>query len=129
MAAEVRPVTGDVLVVLAGTNDVLGNIPFEESAANLRTVVETVRTPRVIVSSIPPLDHDPGGAVAYNQQLQRLAAESGWEWVDAAAGLRDGDEYIATLTEDGIHPSAEGAQLIGEAIAAQVQAGAEQPAA
>ena len=42
MADSVGPIEADVLVVLAGTNDVAFGIPFEESAANLDRIIDTV---------------------------------------------------------------------------------------
>lgn len=117
MRENFEPIDGsDVLVVLAGANDVANDVPFDETAANIEAIVDESAAPRVIVSSIPPQDEDPGRVVAFNEELEAFAQDNGWEWVDAAAGLRDGDEYADGLSNDGIHPTADGARILGDAI-------------
>ncbi len=93
MARGARSVEADVLVMLAGTNDVYRGLPFDACAANLRSIAATVGAPRVVVSTIPPIDFEPMLVTTYNQQLEDLAAASGWEFVDAMAGIRQGDRF------------------------------------
>lgn len=124
MAANVKPVKADVLVVLAGTNDFGNNVPFSESAANIITIVKTVGAKRVIVSATPPSDSMPAEGAAYNTELQAFAKGKGWTWVDATAKLRTKDNtYISGLTLDGTHPTAEAARMIGESIRAAILKG------
>ncbi|KQZ10744.1 hypothetical protein ASD23_00820 [Agromyces sp. Root1464] len=124
MADAVGPVDVDVLVVLAGTNDVAFSIPFEDSAANLERIVEVVGIEDVLVVSIPPMDALPAGAEAYNERLHELATDQGWRWVDASAGLRTADGRFADgMSLDGLHPSVEGARVLGEAIASALREG------
>ena len=121
MARGARPVPADVLVVLAGTNDVASGLPFESCAVNLRSIVGTIGAPRVVVSSIPPMDFAPSFATDFNQRLRDLADQVGWEFVDAMAGIRDGDARFAPgMSVDGVHPTAEAARVIGGAIRAHV---------
>jgi lysophospholipase L1-like esterase len=121
MARGARPVAADVLVVLAGTNDVASGLPFESCAANLRSVVATVGAPRVVVSAIPPIDVVPALATDFNERLRALAAEAGWEFLDAMVGIRDGDgRFAPRMSFDGVHPTVEAAQVIGAAIRAHV---------
>ena len=121
MARGARPVAADVLVVLAGTNDVASGLPFESCAVNLRSIVATVGAPRVVVSSIPPIDFAPTFATDFNERLRALAAEAGWEFVDAMVGVRDGDGCFAPrMSFDGVHPTVEAAQVIGSAIRVHV---------
>ena len=87
MADSVGPVDADVLVVLAGTNDVAFGIPFEDSAANLERIVEVVGIEDVLVVSIPPMDANPAGADVFNDRLEAFADDRGWRFVDASAGL------------------------------------------
>ena len=122
MADSVGPIDADVLVVLAGTNDVAFGIPFDESAANLDRITDAVGIDEVIVVSIPPMDALPNGAKAYNQRLDDLAGDRGWRFVDASAGLRTADgRYGDGMSSDGLHPSADGARVLGEAIAAELR--------
>ena len=120
MASAVKPAPADVLVVIAGTNDLINGVPFVESAANLQTIVTTVGAKRVVVSSVPPLDVDPAASTDYNAQLQALAAREGWAFVDAMAGVRDGEVYAEGMTADGIHPTAAGVKMISTALAAEL---------
>jgi hypothetical protein len=85
-------------------------------ARNLEEIVGTVAAPRVVLSSIPPRDDDPQVAVTFNAGLQRLAAQHQWTFVDPMAAVRDGDTFRDGLTGDGVHPTPEGARLIGQAM-------------
>ncbi|RXZ48340.1 SGNH/GDSL hydrolase family protein, partial [Agromyces binzhouensis] len=124
MAESVGPVEADVLVVLAGTNDVAFGIPFDESASNLARIVDAVGIADVVVVSIPPMDAFPEGAEAYNARLDDLARDLGWRFVDAAAGVRTSDgRFGAGMSSDGLHPTADGARVIGAAIAAALRDG------
>jgi lysophospholipase L1-like esterase len=120
MASAVKPAPADVLVVIAGTNDLINGVPFVESAANLQAIVTTVGAKRVVVSSVPPLDPDPAASTDYNGQLQALAVREGWAFVDAMAGVRDGEVYAEGMTADGIHPTAAGVKMISTALAAGI---------
>lgn len=117
MAKNFEPVTGaEVLVILAGTNDVLNDVPFDETAQNIKDISEASKAEHVVVSSIPPLNEDPDAAAQFNERLQDLAGSEGWEWVDGSAGLREGDQYGEDMSEDGVHPTPAGAEILGDAI-------------
>ena len=124
MAAELAahaPAAGSVntLVILAGTNDIHRDIPFATIAENLKSIAASVGAPRVVVCSVPPRDGFAAATEAYNAWLQGFAAEQGWEWTDASAGLRDTMDpgrYGAGLSHDGLHPSRAGAEVLGAAI-------------
>lgn len=121
MADSVEPIEADVLVVLAGTNDVAFGIPFDESAANLDRIVDAVGIEDVVVS-IPPTDAFPNGVKSYNVRLDDLAGDRGWRFVDASAGLRTADgRFGEGMSSDGLHPSVDGARVLGEAIAAALR--------
>lgn len=120
MAAAVRqPLDADVLVILAGTNDV-GWIPHEQIGRHLTQVADAAAVDSVVLSSVPPNDYALGRTAELNEYLARLAAHEDWIWVDAAAGLRDGDRYAEGMSSDGVHPSEEGARVIGAAIGAAI---------
>lgn len=122
MLQQATPLASDVLVVLLGTNDTGQDVPFSESASNIEAIAAKVGAPRVIISTIPPRNADPGIVPTYNQQLQQLAAAQHWEFVDAMAGVRSGDQYAAGMTVDGIHPTRQAAQIIGAALRKQILA-------
>ena len=123
MARGAQPVEADVLVMLAGTNDVYRGLPFATCAVNLRSIAETVGAGRVVVSTIPPIDFEPALVTAYNQQLQDFAAASGWEFVDAMAGIRRGEQFAEGMSMDGVHPTVLAAETIGAAVRAYLLGG------
>lgn len=124
MADAVRhPIDADVLVILAGTNDA-GWTPPDEFAADLSRLVDNAAVEHVVLSSVPPTDFGMDATSELNAHLESLAARHDWTWVDAAAGLRDGDRYSEGMSYDGVHPSEAGARVLGEAIGAAVIAAA-----
>jgi lysophospholipase L1-like esterase len=118
MAQSVRPVKADVLVILAGTNDLAQGLPFSETAADLNRIVAEVKAPRVVVSAIPPRDSAPTATAAFNAALHSFVVSKGWEWVDAASSLRVGAVYAPGMSQDGVHPTEAGAEVLGRAFQA-----------
>ncbi|WP_158550843.1 SGNH/GDSL hydrolase family protein [Geodermatophilus sp. TF02-6] len=107
----------DVVVVMAGSNDVDVDAPFEQSAADLEALVRTVQPARVVFSTIPPEDAVAAGVQAFNARLADLARSAGWQLVDPMAGVGDGaGHWLPGMSDDGMHPSARGARLIGRAL-------------
>jgi lysophospholipase L1-like esterase len=121
MLAYAKPLTADVLVVIAGTNDYRTGVPFNETAENLDRMVATAGVGRVIVSSVPPNDFDPAAATALNERLAAHVRERGWTFFDAMSGLRSGDRFAAGMTSDGVHPSEAGAQIIGATLSEAIR--------
>ncbi|WP_422933648.1 SGNH/GDSL hydrolase family protein [Sinomonas sp. P47F7] len=121
MAANVKPVTADVLVILAGTHDLAVGVPFGQTVANLERIAQTAGAPRVIVSAVPPRNGAPDATVAFNAALRAAVLAHGWTWTDATAGLREGTHYVPGLTRDGIHPNGMGAEVLGKALAAAMR--------
>jgi lysophospholipase L1-like esterase len=124
MAAHAKPVVSDVLVVLAGTNDAAKGVPFEESARNIKAIVQAASAKRVVVSAIPPIDDAPWVAESFNARLLAFVQQNGWTWVDAVSGVRTADGVFAEgMTIDGVHPTERAARIIGESIRAVILAG------
>lgn len=116
MAEAVRgPFDADVLVILAGTNDA-GWLEHDRIGENLDRIAEQAAVDTVVLSSIPPTDFAGDTKAELNAYLERLAERQGWVWVDAAAGLRAGDAFAEGMSYDGVHPTEEGARVLGEAI-------------
>lgn len=121
MLAGFTPVPADVLVMIAGTNDIKAGIPFEQIGENMRSIVDVADVPRVLVSSVPPRNDFRERTLEYNAWLHDFVAEQGWGWIDGSRGLRADNQpgrYADGLTYDGIHPSREGAQILGSAVLA-----------
>lgn len=118
MAENVEPVKADVLVIIAGTNDLAEGVPFDVTASNLERIVATVGAPRVVVSAIPPRNSVQAATVVFNASLKVFVLAHQWEWADAPAGVRDGDQYAPGMSLDGVHPSEAAAEALGRALAA-----------
>jgi lysophospholipase L1-like esterase len=121
MLAHAKPVKADVLVLLAGANDYIHDVPFETTTAHLDGIVKATGIKRVVVSAVPPSDKKPVEAIAFNVSLKQLSAERGWEFIDPMGKLRNGNNYAAGMTRDGVHPTEKAAKLIGEGIAAALK--------
>ncbi len=122
MLAHVTPLDADVLIVLAGTNDVTHSVSLARSESNLEAIAARVVAACVMVSAIPPLDAHAAAAAAYNESIRPFVRDHGWRWVDPWGALRAGDHYRAGLTNDGIHPTAAGEHLVGAALHADLDA-------
>jgi lysophospholipase L1-like esterase len=105
----------DVLVLMAGSNDVDVGVPFAQVARHLRAIVRVVAIRRVVVSLIPPEDAAVPAVQTFNEKLTALAHTEDWELVDPMTGIRDDDgHYAHGMTDDGVHPTVRAARLIGE---------------
>jgi lysophospholipase L1-like esterase len=122
MATNMRAVPADVLVIDIGVADAQKGIPFSDTTANIDRVVKTINAPRVILAGVPPVDASPDTATTVNNELQQLAKQRGWTYVDAAAGVREGTKYAAGMSDDGVNPNAGGAKIIGAAVRTAVLA-------
>jgi lysophospholipase L1-like esterase len=116
MATGTRAVPADVLVIGIGVADAQKGVPFSATTANIDRVVKTINAPRVILAGAPPVDASPDTATTVNNDLQQLAKQRGWTYVDAAAGVREGTKYAAGMSDDGVNPNAAGAKIIGAAV-------------
>jgi lysophospholipase L1-like esterase len=111
----------DVLVIMAGNNDVDASVPFRVVARNLVSIAAMVRAPRVVLSTIAPEDRVADQVADFNAQLPGLAGREGWQLVDPMGAVGDGHgHYLPGMSDDGMHPTAEGARLIGAALHAAV---------
>lgn len=119
MRANVVPITAEVLVVMAGTND-LGDrwgTPMGERLTSLDAIVDQSHAATVMVSAVAPRDDHPEWAVEWNQVLQAHAATNGWLFVDPWGSIRDvGNRYLPGLTIDGIHPTKATSIVVAAAI-------------
>jgi lysophospholipase L1-like esterase len=120
MRAGVVPSKADVVVVLAGTNDVERGVPWETSRDNLVAIAATSRVDDVVLSTVPPLDTGPQQAEEYNQRLHELALEQGWHLVDPWVSVDRSGAWAPGTSGDGIHPTPEVADAVGRSIRAAV---------
>ncbi|SNS00759.1 Lysophospholipase L1 [Geodermatophilus pulveris] len=111
--AAVVPADADLLVVMLGTNDVLRDRPWEESAADLTAIAAAAGERPVAVVTIAPSDPRPDARRAYNAALATLALERGWVLVDPWGDVASGDRFVPGTTTDGTHLTDAAAQLVG----------------
>lgn len=121
MVENSKPLKADVLVLSVGANDYATRVPFTETSANIVALVKKSSVRRVLLVSAPPRDETPEWTVEYNRNLERLAAAQGWEFVDAAAGIRAGNVHADGMSQDGVHPTAQAARIMGAAIGAAIK--------
>jgi acyl-CoA thioesterase I len=112
--------------ILAGTNDIAGNVgpmDLETIESNLASMVDLARAHDIAVvlaSVLPASDYpwrpglNPGPRIlALNDWLRRYARERHLVFVDYYSALTDGALGIrAPLAPDGVHPSREGYEIM-----------------
>jgi lysophospholipase L1-like esterase len=108
MADSVLPFSADVVVILAGTNDLLLGIPADQTLQNIVRIRGEVDAPAVVLSAVPPSASRGDQALALNSSLEALAKEQGWTFVDPWKRLRQGTGWVPGATADGIHPNLTG---------------------
>jgi len=123
-----------VVVILGGTNDIAGNTgpeTVEEIEGYIASMTElaTANHIKVVLCSITPaFDYPwkPGmepapKILAVNQWMKALAAEKGFEYVDYHAAMKDArDGLPATLSHDGVHPTAAGYAVMAPLVQAGI---------
>lgn len=124
MRDGVTPLDGDVLVLLAGTNDLQWSIPWDVTRDALVQIAATVGTPRTMLVAVPPLDSRPADAVTHNQRAAGLASEQGWEFVDPWTGIAGDGRFAPGTSADGIHPTPAAAAQAGARVREALLAGA-----
>jgi hypothetical protein len=127
MRAGAAPVDADVLVIMAGTNDVLIGVPLSTTEANLVAIRRIVGGRAVVVSAIAPDDTAPAATAAFNTELESFVAAQGWTWVDPWTSVRSGQEYGTGMSVDGIHPTPAAARPVGVAMRAAIRSAAGLP--
>src|SRR5699024_6968844 len=88
IAQNVERIDADVLVIMAGTNDTALGPSFRETSENITEIAATVGANEVLLCGIPPIDHSPQIAEEFNHELEALAEERGWHWVDTGDSVR-----------------------------------------
>lgn len=113
MAAAADPVPADVLVIMAGTNDLAAGTPTAQVAGSLEQIVAEVGAKEVLLCAVPPLDASPEVVPPFNEFLQQTAQDHGWAWTDPSAGIRTDGHFAPGMSVDGVHPTQAGATDIG----------------
>ena len=109
LLAGTRPVDADVIVVMAGTNDIGDGshpVPTARTLQNITAIFAKARVRTKVLSAVAPKNAAPAQTQALNARLRDLAARSGWSFVDPWRSVRATDgRWVAGATGDGIHPT------------------------
>jgi acyl-CoA thioesterase I len=140
--ADVIDLKPKVVVILAGTNDIAGNTgPYsnEEIQGNLQTMAELAKSHgiRVVLASVLPVSayHQapasplPQTSVrpmkrirALNDWMKPYAAANGHLYLDYFSAMVDDTGHLRTeLSEDDLHPNAQGYAIMGPLAEAAIQ--------
>lgn len=132
--ADVIALQPQVVVILAGTNDIAGNtgpVTLEETEGNLASMAELARANgiRVVLSSVMPVSnygHTPEGKpldmrlkrppekiLELNAWIRKYAAVNDHIYLDYFSAMVDGQGMLKKeLSDDGLHPNAAGYALM-----------------
>ena len=132
LRSELPTVAPDAVLLLEGVND-LGVMGVQPTVDTLDYMVQLCRAQRatVFLATLPP--QRPGGARAttaamvapFNEGLRRVAKNRSAVLVDLEAAF--GTDYLL-LSEDGLHPSAAGYQVMAQSFLSAIRATLEKPA-
>jgi lysophospholipase L1-like esterase len=148
MLVRFRPDVIDLLpqivVILAGTNDLAGNtgpMTLKEIEQNLVSMAELARVHdiRVILSSVTPVrdgligkdgqplvftkKRPPEKILTLNDWIRKYAAANGLVYLDYFSAMVDDQGFLkAELTYDGLHPNAQGYAVMAPLAETAIQA-------
>lgn len=114
--------TAEVVVWAFGTNDIATDSTWEQfrdGADEFYQATELDDPAKFVVVAVGPTSRRPGATVAeWNARTERLAEERGWTFVDPFGDMRaeSGRWADESLTYDGLHPTAEAAERMSEAL-------------
>ncbi|MBS1815247.1 MAG: SGNH/GDSL hydrolase family protein [Acidobacteria bacterium] len=125
-----------VVVILAGTNDIAGNLgpsSLKMAADNIESMVQLARANgiRVVLCSLLPADHynwrpdvKPAAYIReMNSWMKKYAADKGVVYVDYYSALANADGGMKEGTsKDGVHPTAEGYAIMAPLAEAGITA-------
>ena len=125
---ELKP---KAVVILAGTNDIYGGVPLEQTGANFAAMAKTATANgiKVVVASVLPVSDSVRGAngqflinsdsrppskiTAMNKWLKNYAQQNGFVYLDYYSAMADRNGFLKTGTsDDGLHPNANGYKIM-----------------
>lgn len=130
-----------VVVILAGTNDIAGNTgpsTVKMITDNLAAMAQLARSHgiKVVLSSILPVKEYPwnkdadavGMIAAINQWMEEYASEQGFVYLDYFSALADEDKGLPKIySEDGVHPNLKGYEVMEPLVLKAIETARDQP--
>ena len=111
----------EVVVVMAGTNDIALGVPTEVTLQQITRIADAARAATLVLCAIPPLNGAPDAAQQLNASIEAHASTHGWLFIDPWVQMRNPDgTWVAQYLTDGVHTSAEGYAAAGRRIADQM---------
>jgi len=111
----------ELLIVMAGTNDIAAGVPTVFTLDEISRIADTVGASSIVLCAIAPLNWSPGAVTDLNAALKEYARAQGWLFIDPWAPVRNPDgTWASAYLTDGVHTSAEGYAIAGAQIAAQL---------
>ena len=117
VAADQARYAAEVVVVTGGRED--GTASGEYAAARKLFTHLMVAYPAAMHVVVEPFwvdDSPPPSMVALRTSIKKAAQETGFRWIDS-----DGWLGSSLISDDGVHPTLKGHQVIGERLAAALQ--------
>lgn len=104
----------DVIVLLAGTNNVLNQTPQKPALGLIDAMIGQLRAAHItpVIGTLPPYEKRPDEVAVFNAALTRLARRRSVSLIDFHRALASGGRYRPGLGADEIHPSAAGARAM-----------------
>lgn len=113
----------DVVVIMAGTNNIATGLPDETLVADLEAIAGTVGAAHTVISAIAPFDARADEAVVLNARLASIAASHDWTFVDPWQDLRTTDgKWMDIYRSDGLHTTPDGYQTMALSMRDQLVA-------
>jgi len=127
--AELRDTRPDLVILMAGVNDIYRNAAMPQTIKNLTAMIKIIRAqgiPVMLLSVLPyrgitPVQQKNLGDL--NRWIEDYALRNGLGFCDTFAAMHaPGDAAQLVSTPDGLHPDAAGYRLMGETVAAALEA-------
>lgn len=129
MKADVLDLKPQVMVVLAGTNDLARGVtvPTIENNLYMMGLLAKASGIKVVMTSVLPVNgpnitiRPPDKILEINKYLQELCAKEGYVYVDYHAALKNGEGLIPVdLAADGLHPNSAGYKIMAPLVQAGI---------
>jgi lysophospholipase L1-like esterase len=146
MQADVVDLHPDAVLILAGTNDLDRGVPvsaIENNLAMIADIAEYNKIKVILASVLPVSDYhkdvnpayertptrQPFAILTLNRWIQGLCNQRGYTYLDYSSAMMDGSGFLrADISDDGLHPNANGYRVMAPLALAAVDAALKAPA-